>query len=161
MEMRVSPWKPFVIAAVAAVAVAALGATVTDLGPWYQELNQPNWKPPDWLFGPAWTLIFALATLSAATAWRDAPSQDDREWMIGLFALNGSLNILWSLLFFRLQRPDWALAEVVLLWLSVLWLIVVLGRYSRPASLLLIPYLAWVAFAGLLNLAVVRLNAPF
>jgi tryptophan-rich sensory protein len=152
---------PVIVAAGAAILVASVGATMTDIGPWYQALAKPSWQPPDWLFGPAWTLIFALAALSAVTAWRDAPDQAAREWMVGLFAVNGVLNIAWSALFFRFRRPDWAIVEVVFLWLSVLALILVLRRYSRPAALMLLPYLAWVAFAAVLNLAVVRLNAPF
>lgn len=153
--------KPVLIAAAAALAVAGLGGLMTDLGPWYQGLVQPRWKPPDWLFGPAWTAIFALAAMAGVIAWRRAPRRVDREWMLALFALNGFLNVLWSLLFFRLHRPDWALFEVLLLWLSILLLIGVLARYARTASLLLLPYLAWVAFAGFLNLATVRLNGPF
>ena len=81
--------------------------------------------------------------------------------MLGLFAANGFLNIFWSLLYFRLERPDWALREVMFLWLSVLLLIIVLARYSRPSGWLLAPYLLWVSFAALLNLATVRLNGPF
>jgi tryptophan-rich sensory protein len=81
--------------------------------------------------------------------------------MLALFALNGFLNLLWSLLYFRLRRPDWALIEVGLLWLSVLLLIVVLGRYSRTAAWLLAPYLAWITFAGALNWGTVQLNQPF
>ena len=134
---------------------------MTDIGPWYLSLKQPAWKPPDWAFGPAWTIIFALAAASGVAAWRSAPSQASREWLLGLFALNGFLNVLWSLLYFRLQRPDWALMEVGLLWLSVLLLMVVTGRYSRKASLLLAPYLVWIAFAAALNAATVRLNGPF
>lgn len=80
---------------------------------------------------------------------------------MGLFALNGFLNISWSLIFFRLQRPDWAFYEVILLWLSILALIVYCGRFSKTAAALLVPYLAWVSFAGALNWAVVQLNAPF
>jgi benzodiazapine receptor len=152
---------PIAVAAGSAILVASVGATMTDIGPWYQGLAKPSWQPPDWLFGPAWTLIFALAALSAATAWRDAPDQASREWMVGLFAINGVLNILWSALFFRLRRPDWALVEVAFLWLSVLALILLLRRYSRLAAWLLSPYLAWVTFAAVLNLAMVRLNAPF
>ena len=81
--------------------------------------------------------------------------------MLGLFALNAFLNVSWSLLFFRLRRPDWAFAEVGLLWLSILVLVVFLGRVSRTSGWLLAPYLAWVTFAAALNLAVVRLNGPF
>ena len=89
------------------------------------------------------------------------PNRAGREWVIALFALNGFLNVTWSALFFRLKRPDWALAEVGVLWLSIVLLIVVLARYSKPAGVLLAPYLAWVAFAAMLNLAIVQLNGPF
>lgn len=154
-------WQPVLVAAGAAVAVAGLGGLMTDIGPWYLSLKQPEWKPPDWAFGPAWTIIFALAAASGVAAWRSAPSQASREWLLGLFALNGFLNVLWSLLYFRLQRPDWALMEVGLLWLSVLLLMGVTWRYSRKASLLLVPYLVWIAFAAALNAATVQLNGPF
>lgn len=148
-------------AAAAACAVAALGALATDLGPWYAALKQPAWKPPDWLFGPVWTVIYALAALAGLRAGLRVPDGASRRRIVALFALNGALNILWSLLFFRFQRPDWALAEVGLLWLSILWLIVALGRHSRGAAWMLLPYLVWVAFAGMLNYAVVQLNGPF
>ncbi|MGE4243387.1 TspO/MBR family protein [Ramlibacter sp.] len=160
--MRRGGWvKPVLTAAAAAFAVGALGSLMTDIGPWYKGLAQPAWKPPDWLFGPAWTLIFAFAAASGAVAWRHAPDRGSREWLLVLFSLNGFLNVLWSLLYFRLRRPDWALAEVVVLWLSILVLMGVQARYSRRASLLLLPYLAWVAFAAALNWATVRLNGPF
>jgi tryptophan-rich sensory protein len=153
--------KPILAAAFAALAVANLGGLITDLGPWYQGLKQPDWKPPDWLFGPAWTLIFGLAALAGYKAWISAPDRASRRRMLALFAVNAVLNVGWSVLFFRLRRPDWALAEVGLLWLSTLALIVVLARWSKSASWLLVPYLAWVTFASVLNLAVVRLNGPF
>ena len=154
-------WKPIAIAASAAFAVALLGGLMTDLGPWYQQLKQPAWKPPDAAFGPIWTTIFALAAAAGVIAWRRAPSQRERETMLVLFALNGFLNVLWSLLYLRLHRPDWALVEVPLLWLSVLALIVVLRRYAAPAAWLLVPYLVWVAIAAALNLQTVKLNGPF
>lgn len=154
-------WRPALTAAAAALAIGSVGAWVTNLGLWYYSLRMPEWKPPDWLFGPAWTLIFGLAALSALLAWRGAPDHAARTRIIWLFMLNAALNILWSVLFFRLQRPDWALVEVVFLWLSIALLIMSLGTYSRAASWLLVPYLAWVTFAALLNLAVVRLNYPF
>ncbi|MFO1191244.1 MAG: TspO/MBR family protein [Rhodoferax sp.] len=152
---------PVLVAAGAALAVAGLGALMTDLGDWYRQLVQPAWKPPDWLFGPAWTLIFGLAATAGVAAWRQAPDKASREWLLALFALNGFLNVLWSLLYFRLRRPDWALLEVGLLWLSVLLLILVLGRYSRQARWLLLPYLAWITVAGALNWGTVQLNGPF
>lgn len=152
---------PSALAALAALGVAMLGMTMTDLGPWYRSLEQPAWAPPDPVYGAAWTLIYALAAASAVLAWRAAPNRRAVETLIGLFALNGFLNVLWSLLFFRLRRPDLALGEVVLLWLSIVLLMVATGRHSRAAALLLVPYLAWVALAGYLNWEIVRLNPAF
>jgi tryptophan-rich sensory protein len=157
----VQRWNPIIIAALAATGVAILGALMTDLGPWYINLHKPSWQPPDWLFGPAWTLIFGLCAMSGYLAWRNAPNRGGRDGVIALFALNSFLNVLWSALFFRLRRPDWALPEAGLLWLSILLMIVALSRYSKAASALLVPYLAWVFFAAILNWSVVRLNAPF
>jgi tryptophan-rich sensory protein len=151
-------WEPILAAAAAAAFVAALGATATDLGPWYQSLAKPWWQPPDWLFGPAWTLIFTLTAIAGILAWNGAPDRPAREWLIAAFALNGFLNVFWTVLFFRLRRTDLALFEVVALWLSIVVLIVVAGRNSKTAGWLLVPYLAWVTFAGALNFAVVRMN---
>jgi len=152
---------PVTVATAAALCVAALGATVTDLGPWYQALAKPDWNPPDIVFPMGWTVIYALITVAGITAWRAAPTSAQAEWVLGLFALNGFLNISWSLIFFRLQRPDWAFYELTLLWLSILMLIIYCGRFSKTAALFLAPYLGWVSFAGALNWAVVQLNAPF
>jgi translocator protein len=153
--------RPILAAALAAVAVATLGALITKLGSWYYQLRKPSWQPPDWLFGPAWTVIFACAALAAVIFWRRERDRRARRLVVGAFALNGSLNILWSLLFFRLERPDWSLYEVGFLWLSILALIVLIGRISNRAALLLVPYLAWVSFASVLNWKIVQLNAPF
>ena len=84
-----------------------------------------------------------------------------RRVMVWLFLLNALLNVFWSGLYFKLQRPDWALFEVVGLWLSIVALIVVLWRHSRWASVLLVPYLLWVSIASVLNLETIRLNGPF
>ena len=153
--------KPMLVAAVCALCVAGVGALMTDLGPWYQSLRRPWFQPPDWLFGPAWTAIFAMAAVAGYLAWQARPPL--RLWarIVGLFAANGVLNIAWSALYFRLHRPDWALAETFALWLSVLALIVVLRQCTRTGSLLMVPYLLWVSFAAVLNWAVVRLNYPF
>ena len=152
---------PVLVAAGAAIVVAGLGASATDIGPWYYNLNKPWFQPPDWLFGPAWTLIYALTALSGVIAWRAATTARLRRRIIVLFAINALLNVAWTELFFRLRRPDWALIEVVPFWLSILALIVVLAPVSPEASKLLAPYLIWVAFAAILNLAIVRLNGPF
>ena len=150
-----------IVAAAWGVFVAGFGAFLTELSPWYNTLRKPTWQPPDWLFGPAWTLILGLASVSALLAWRAAPDRASRVLVVALFVFNGVANLGWSPLFFKLRRPDWALWEVPLLWLSILLPIVLLAPISRTASLLLLPYLAWVSFAAFLNLTIVRLNAPF
>jgi tryptophan-rich sensory protein len=148
-------WSEVLVAAAAAALVALLGRLATPLGPWYRNLRKPSWQPPDWLFGPAWTTIFACAAASGVLAWQ---ADRNRPLVILLFAINGVLNVLWSVLFFRLRRPDWALPEAVALWLSVLAMVLAFRDMALPASLLLLPYLAWVAFAAFLNLTIVRLN---
>jgi translocator protein len=157
----VGDWLPILTAVVATVFVAGLGAALTTLDDWYRNLRKPSWQPPDWLFGPAWTLIFTLTAIAGLLAWNGASDGEGQRRIIGAFAINGVLNILWSALFFKTRRPDWALVEVVLLWFSVAALILVVVPYSVRAAWLLLPYLFWVAFAAYLNLAVVRLNYPF
>lgn len=149
------------IAVVWGIVVAGAGAFLTELSPWYHALRRPSWQPPDWLFGPAWTLILGLASLSLYLGLRNSPDRNTRLLILGLFVLNGALNVLWSPLFFKLRRPDWALAEVPLLWLSILLPMILLWAPSRGSSLLLVPYLGWVTFAAALNLTIVRLNHPF
>ncbi len=153
--------KPAVVAALAVTGVLGAGGALTRIGPWYESLRKPSWQPPGWLFAPAWTTIGIFTGWSAVSAWEGARDKRGRRTVIVLFAVNGGLNVLWSALFFTLERPDWALVEVVPLWLSIVALMTGLAPRSRRASWLLSPYLVWVAFAAVLNLEVVRLNAPF
>lgn len=157
--MKTPRWVPVALAAGAAVVVGVMGMLATDLGGWYQGLTKPSWQPPDWVFGPVWTIIYAMAALAGVSAWQGARDSGSRTRILVLFGLNAALNVLWSLLFFRLNRPDWALIEVGFLWLSVLALILGLRPLSRASTWWLLPYLAWVAFAAVLNAAIVRLNS--
>ena len=143
------------------ILLGAAGGGLTILGPWYYGLIQPSWRPPDWLFGPVWTIIFILAAYAGVRSWTRAVSAPEKRMVLGLFVFNSLLNMLWSLLFFTLQRPDWALMEIPLLWLSIAMLVVGLYRLDGRSSLLLLPYLVWVTFAGVLNYHIVVLNAPF
>ena len=161
MTERASAGRPILVAAGAALCVAIAGGAATDVGPWYQSLVKPALNPPDWLFAPAWTLIYGICVAAAVWAWRDSQTSGQRAWTLTLFFFNAVLNIAWSFIFFTLRRPDWAMAEVIVLWVSVLALIVLFFGFSRRASLILIPYLAWVSFAAYLNYETVILNAPF
>ncbi len=142
-------------------AVSVLGQMLTDLGPWYRALRQPEWKPPDWAFGVIWTSIFVLLMISGVMAWRRTVNAAQRVQLLALFGINSMLHVLWSLLFFTVKRPDWSMWELPLLWLSIVALIVTIWRLSKVASLLLLPYLVWVTIAGFLNYANVVLNGPF
>ena len=148
-------------AALGVIAVAGLGGLVTDIGPWYRTLKQPSWQPPDAAFGPAWSVIYLLTATAAVRVWLRTHTSGERARWLAALAANGAFNVFWSWLFFKARRPDWALAEVLLLWLSIVLLIILARRHDLIAALLLVPYLLWVAFAASLNHAVVRLNGPF
>jgi translocator protein len=155
------PEDPFYVAllwgAVFSVVVAVAGGVLTRLTPWYYALKQPTWKPPDWAFGPIWTVILVLLAFAIAYAWvaGDASSRAVMLWVIGI---NGALNIAWSGLFFFMQKPRLALLEVVVFWFSIVALIFVLGRSATIAGLMILPYLVWVTIAAFLNLRIVQMN---
>lgn len=153
--------RPVMVAAVGATVVMGLGGALTRLGPWYERLRKPSWQPPGWVFPTVWTSIAVLTVWSVSQAWPGLSAAGLTGTAITLFAINGVLNVLWSGLFFHLQRPDWSLVEVVPLWLSVLSLVVLSWGVSLFAAVLLLPYLVWVGIAAVLNRAIVRLNQPF
>lgn len=134
---------------------------MTKVGSWYQNLRKPSWNPPNWVFGPAWTVILGLAAWSGVLAWTGASTGSGQLLIIVLFGINAILHMLWSPLFFNMKRPDWALIEVPFLWLSIVALMVGVARFSTLAIWLLSPYLLWVTFAAFLNWTIVRMNPPF
>ena len=140
-------------------AVAGLGGfwTSMGLGPWYGGLRKPPWTPPDRVFGPVWTVLYASMAVAAWLVWRRRGTHRVA-LPLGLFGLQLALNLAWSGLFFALRRPGWASVEIVLLWAAIQATLLAFGRVSRWAALLLVPYLAWVAYAAALNLALWRLN---
>jgi tryptophan-rich sensory protein len=156
--MAASRSSPVVVAALAAIGVGVLGGLMTDIGGWYANLAKPPWQPPDWLFAPVWTAIYALTAIAGVLAWNASETDDSRKNLLIVFLLNAVLNVTWSLLFFRMRRPDWAMFEVAFLWASILLLMYVCWRRRPLAAALLLPYFAWVSFAAILNVEVVRLN---
>ncbi len=152
---------PIVIAGTLALITAIVGGSITVLDTWYYSLEQPGWAPPDYMFGIIWTAIFALIAVSGVLAWEKARTRREVEIILGMFALNGFLNLGWSFIFFRIHRPDIAFYELIALWLSILVLILFCGRFSKWSALLLVPYIVWVTTAGILNYQVVQLNGPF
>ncbi|MEE4539459.1 MAG: TspO/MBR family protein [Erythrobacter sp.] len=154
-------WTPAIVAALWAIILGGAGGALTDIGSWYRNLKKPSWQPPDWLFGPAWTIILGLSGWSFYRAWTGAASLEDGILVGALFGANFLLHLAWSPLFFKIKRPDFALVENVFLWLSVLALCLVLPRFDSLAGWLNLPYVLWVSFALALNWKIVQLNRPF
>ena len=153
--------KPLLVSGAVAILLGMGGGLLTEVGPWYRGLRKPRLNPPNWLFGPAWTLILALAAWSAAIAWTAAPDAETRVRVIILYGTNALFHFLWSPLFFKMKRPDWALVEVLFLWGSLVAIVTSVASFAPTAALMMVPYLLWVTFAAWLNRAIVQLNRPF
>ncbi len=143
------------------VLLALTGAGLTEIGPWYRALKKPSWQPPDFLFGPAWSTIFALAGWAAVRGWNAPGTSAQKSTLVAAFVTNAVGNAIWSFLFFRRRRPDWALVEVVPFWATIVWMMLAVRPLDPTAVWMLVPYLCWVTFATVLNGAIVRLNRPF
>lgn len=149
-----------VIAGVAlCVGVGMLGsmATTPAIPTWYAALEKPFFTPPSWVFAPVWTVLYMLMGVSLATVWMEAPGRE-RNTAMGIFGIQLVLNGAWSFLFFGLQNPLLGGVEIIALWVAIAATIRYFDRISRPAALLLIPYIAWVTIATALTWGVVILN---
>ena len=142
---------------IAAAFLPSLSAVVVKTGGWYEALNKPLWNPPAWLFGPVWTLLYLMIGLAGYFAWTHG-RREDRRAVFTAYGTQLLVNALWSPLFFGMRRPDWALADLVLLWFLILLCIAVFSQRSRLAAWLLLPYFFWVSFAGALNATIMIIN---
>jgi tryptophan-rich sensory protein len=135
----------------AVTAAAGIGGVGTAAGvrDWYPALDRPSWRPPDEVFGPVWTVLYAANAVSAWLVWRADPAAARRP--LTLYGGQLALNAAWPLLFFGLKRPGLALVEITLLWVAIAATIASFARRHRVAAVLLLPYLAWVSFALVLN----------
>ena len=136
--------------------VSLLGgrATLPALAHWYPELAKPAWTPPNWVFGPVWTLLYPMLAVAGWLAWREGRSRGGTL----VYLLQLTLNAAWPFVFFGQQRIGWALLCIAALWLAILGTLVAFWRVSRGAAILLVPYLAWVGFAAALNAAIWWMN---
>jgi len=141
-------------------AAAGLGAaaTASSVGGWYQTINNPSWNPPDWIFGPVWTALYLMMAVAAWESWRTAGWSGSRT-ALTWFGIQLALNSLWSIVFFGMQQPGWAFAEILLLWAAIAVTTWKFRRHSTVAFALMLPYLAWTTFAVALNFTLWRLNS--
>jgi benzodiazapine receptor len=160
MRLQVSDIVSLVVAIVIPLVVGGLGGAVTapSIATWYQGLNKPAWNPPNWVFGPVWTLLYILMGVAAWLVWRQGWGNPQVQVALAIFGIQLLLNLFWSLIFFGLRSPGWAVLEIVVLWGFILATAVQFYRLETIAGLLLIPYQLWVTFAAALNVAVWQLN---
>jgi translocator protein len=137
-------------------AAAAIGSRFMP-GEWYAGIVKPEWNPPSWIFGPVWTLLYTLMAVAAWRVWRKAGFRSSGQAMAA-FGIQLVLNAGWSWLFFGRHQMDLAFVEILALWIAILATAVAFHRIDQPAAWLLLPYLAWVAFAAVLNGTLWRLN---
>lgn len=140
-------------------AAGAVGSifTISNIPTWYATLAKPEWNPPNWIFGPVWTTLYTLMGVAAYLVWR---YRNSREGKVALFVygIQLALNAIWSVLFFGLRNPALAFAEILVLLAFIIATTVLFWRVDRRAGILMLPYVAWVSFASVLNFAIWQLN---
>ncbi|MBT8079858.1 MAG: tryptophan-rich sensory protein [Gammaproteobacteria bacterium] len=146
---------------IATFALSAVGARASiEARSFYSQLVQPEWAPPPWLFGPVWTVLYAMMAVAAWLVWRSCGFRGNHI-ALALFFVQLALNALWSWLFFAWNLGALALAEVLVLWVLIAATLLAFWRVRPLAGMLLVPYLIWVGFAAALNYALWQLNPQF
>ncbi len=133
-------------------------ATSAGVADWYPTLVKPPFNPPAWVFGPVWTVLYVMMGVAAFLVWRRGLASPGVRAALAMFLVQLVLNGIWSLLFFGLRQPGWALIEIVLLWLAIGATVWLFRRVAPAAAILLLPYWAWVSFATVLNASLWWLN---
>jgi len=132
--------------------------TSSSIPTWYTTIEKPFFNPPNWIFGPVWTLLFIMMGVALFLVWNKGWQNKKVKIAMLIFGIQFLLNILWSIIFFGFLSPFYAFVEIIFLWLAILATIIYFYQISRPASWLLVPYILWVSFASVLNFFIWRLN---
>lgn len=156
---RFNPVK-FMSAIGISLAAGAVGSIFTyeSIQTWYTTLNKPFFNPPNWVFGPVWTVLYVLMGISLYIIWNEKSTSSSKKTGIVFFFIQLVLNTIWSILFFGLQAPGIAFVEILILLFSIVYTSVYFSRISKIAAVLLVPYMLWVTFASILNFAIFILN---
>lgn len=152
-------WK-IVIAVLICLTVGSLSgiATTDAIEGWYATLNKPSFNPPNWVFGPAWTLLYILMGIAAGLVWKAGWERTDVRAALSIFGVQLVLNGLWSIIFFTLESPLWALVEILVLLAFIILTMVRFKPINATAAYLLVPYILWVSFATVLTASILHLN---
>jgi len=132
--------------------------TVSSIENWYNYLNQPSFRPPNWLFGPVWTILYTLMGISLYRVWIKGAKKKEVRAALKLFAVHLALNASWSIVFFGMRNIPLSLANIIALWILIIMVMIRFYKIDKKASLMLLPYLAWVSFATILNYSIFLLN---
>jgi benzodiazapine receptor len=153
-------WVGLAIFLVVCLGAGGLGAVATtpEIEGWYKTIEKPSWNPPDYVFGPVWTTLFVMMAIAAWLVWKPEGFKAAAT-PLTLFGGQLVLNVAWSWIFFGMHQPGWAFAEIVGLWLVIVATTAAFFRRSTLAGCLMVPYLAWVSFASVLNFTIWRMNA--
>jgi len=138
--------------------MGSLFTTADTLGNWYADLDKPFFNPPNWIFGPVWATLYIMMGISAYLVWQKDINSKAVRIVLVCFIVQPFLNAIWTPLFFGLHSPLLGLIDIVLLLNAIIVTVFAFFQISRPAALLLIPYLAWVSFATILNASIYLLN---
>ncbi|OGC12205.1 TspO protein [candidate division WOR-1 bacterium RIFOXYA12_FULL_52_29] len=149
-----------IIATIVCLGAGFLGslATMPSIPTWYVALNKPPFNPPNWLFGPVWIILYIMMGIAAYLIFEKGWDKKEVKLSLMHFGFQLVFNVAWSIVFFGLHSPWGAFIVIVILWLLILETIIRFGKLSKPAAWLLVPYILWVSFASILNLAVALLN---
>ncbi|MCB0763266.1 MAG: TspO/MBR family protein [Flavobacteriales bacterium] len=158
--MELSPTTRILITTVITVALGSLVglATAAEIDGWYATLNKPSFNPPNWIFGPVWTVLYILMGIAAGGIWGAGVQGNTKGKALWTYAIQLALNLIWSVLFFNLHAPALALVDILLLLPAIGWCMYRFRRIRPWTAYLLLPYLLWVSFATVLNAAIVTLN---
>lgn len=152
MKLIISILIPLLVGAISGI------FTASGVKGWYANAVKPSFNPPNWIFGPVWTILYILMGIALFLVWKSATDKKLKNIAISLFAVQLALNFCWSFIFFKMQEPGWAFAEILFMWLMILLTIIWFGKISSTAAWLLVPYICWVSFASVLNYSIWQLN---
>jgi len=159
--MKLNKITKIVVALIICLMVGYSASIVTrpSVETWYPTIIKPSFNPPNWIFMPVWTLLYILMAVAAGLVWDKIKEQNQEvKVALGFFLIQLTLNAIWSYVFFGLKNPMLALIEIALLWLMIYETYLKFTKINKTAGYLLIPYMAWVAFAGILNASIWWLN---
>jgi len=153
-------FRPFLISLAITLAIGFVASLFTrpQIAGWYRTLNKPSFNPPNWLFAPVWTLLYIMIAIAAYLVWKRRDNSRVYFITVIIYTIQLALNFSWSIIFFGLHGIFPALIIISMLWGSIILNIRWFNKFNQTAAWLLVPYLLWVTFAGLLNLSIYLLN---